>query len=130
MPFAVFRPTFNFPRTLTSLSLTLVFMFSVLTTGCSSSPADAYLSDFLKSGQQTLVLEVGQDLVINQENQEMTLKVSLGRKDKKLVQIDAPNQIQERIKFTQAGNYQITISSDLKNSAPNQFQQTINVQVR
>ena len=130
MPYAVFRPIFNFPRILKSIPLTFVFFSSVFTTSCSSDPSDYYLDDFLKSGQQTLVLEVGQNLIINQENRTMTLKASLGRRDKKLAQIEEQNGIQKRIKFIQAGKYQFTISSDEKSSAPNQFQQTINVQVR
>ena len=130
MPYAVFSPTFHFPRILKSIPLTFVFLSSVFMTSCRSELSDYYLDDFLKSGQQTLILEVGQSLVINQEKRTMTLRVSLGRKDKKLAQIEEQNGIQKRIKFTQAGKYQFTISSDEKSSAPNQFQQTINVQVR
>ncbi|MCW8877325.1 MAG: hypothetical protein OQK04_00250 [Kangiellaceae bacterium] len=131
MPYAVFRPTLNFPRILQSLPLILfVFFSSILATGCSSDTPDYFLDNFLKSGKETLILDVNQNLVINQENRTMTLKASLGRKDKQLVQIEEQNGIQKRIKFIQAGKYQITISSDEKNTAPNQFQQTINIQVR
>lgn len=130
MPYAVFRPIFNFLRILKSLPFIFIFFYSILTTSCSSGPSDYYLDNFLKSGKQTLVLDVGQNLIINQENRTMTLKASLGRRDKKLAQIDEQNGIQKQIKFTKAGEYQITISSDEKNSAPNQFQQTINIQVR